>query len=227
MSGNMVQNKDSFREVAGLYPRLAALQRNLEDRVRSRMQRLTAPAGHVLFGETNPCQGLVLLTEGTVRAAKQSEDGREVMLYRLHPGEYCALTIGCLLGHAVYPAAGIADSDVVGYLIPQDVFHELIDKDPGFRREVFAVFSQRLAETMALVEAVTFHRLDQRLARALLEQEEDVIETTHQRLAEELGSVREIVSRLLKGFENEGLIEIGRGRLEVLDRGGLERIAGV
>jgi CRP/FNR family transcriptional regulator, anaerobic regulatory protein len=226
VSGNTLLDKDSFREITGLYPSLASLPGGLAERVRAHVQKLTAPAGQVLFGETKPCEGLVLLTEGTVRAAKQSEDGREVMLYRLHPGEYCALTIGCLLGHAVYPAAGIAESDVVGYVIPPDVFHELIDGDAGFRREVFAVFSQRLAETMALVEAVAFHRLDQRLARALLEHG-DVIETTHQRLAEQLGSVREIVSRLLKGFENEGLVEIGRGRLEVRDRPGLERVAGV
>ncbi|MBZ0268922.1 Crp/Fnr family transcriptional regulator [bacterium] len=220
-----MQNRNEFREITDLYPSLAALPAGLSERVSTRVRRLTASADQVLFGETNPCEGLVLLTKGTVRAAKQSEDGREVMLYRLHPGEYCALTIGCLLGHAVYPAAGIAETDVVGYLIPQDVFHELIDGDPGFRREVFAVFSQRLAETMALVEAVTFQRLDQRLARALLEHG-DVIETTHQRLAEQLGSVREIVSRLLKGFENDGLVGIGRGRLEVRDRAGLERVAG-
>jgi len=226
VSGNMLQNRTEFREITELYPSLASLPDELRERLWSRMQKLTAPANHVLFGETNPCEGLVLLTKGTVRAAKQSEDGREVMLYRLRPGEYCALTIGCLLGHAVYPAAGIAETDVVGYLVPKDVFHELIDGDPGFRREVFAVFSQRLAETMALVEAITFHRLDQRLARALLEHD-DVIETTHQRLAEQLGSVREIVSRLLKGFENDGLVGIGRGRLEVRDRPGLERIAGM
>lgn len=207
------------------YPALARLPAGLLQLVRSSVSPFSAPAGHRVFDEHGPCRDVPLLTEGSVRVSRFSPDGREILLYRVGPGDLCVLTVGCVLGHATYPAAGRVESDASGYLLPGPTFVELLARDDGFRRAVFEVFSRRLAETMELVDLVTFQRLDRRLARVLLTGGASV-EKTHQALADELGSVREIVSRILKGFEAEGAVRLGRGHVEIADREVLRRIAG-
>ena len=110
-------------------------------------------------------------------------------------------------------------------VLPSPLFERLLADSTVFRDFVFHLFADRIAELMQLVEEIAFQRLDQRLARLLLARGKD-IQTTHQALADELGSVREIVSRLLKGFAAEGLVSLGREHIAILDRAGLSRLAG-
>ena len=184
-----------------------------------------APAGTVMFDERNTCQAFPLLIEGTIRVSKVAPNGREMQLYRVVPGEACLLSSSCLLGNAPYSARGIAESDLTVVTLPQPLFTRLLAEHEPFRTYVFSLFSDRISELMQLVEAVAFQRLDQRLA-ALLLGKGRVIRTTHQALAEELGSVREIVSRLLKSFSEQGLVVLERERIEVLNPNGLRAIAG-
>ena len=184
-----------------------------------------APAGTVMFDERNTCQAFPLLIEGTIRVSKVAPNGREMQLYRVVPGEACLLSSSCLLGNAPYSARGIAESDLTVVTLPQPLFTRLLAEHEPFRTYVFSLFSDRISELMQLVEAVAFQRLDQRLA-ALLLGKGRVIRTTHQALAEELGSVREIVSRLLKNFSEQGLVGLERERIEVLNPQGLREIAG-
>jgi CRP/FNR family transcriptional regulator len=135
------------------------------------------------------------------------------------------ITSSCLLGHVAYNARGVAETDLALATLPAPAFSRLVASHDPFREYVFALFSERLAELMALVESVAFQRLDQRLA-ALLLGKGRVVATTHQGLADELGSVREIVSRLLKSFADQGLVALGRERIEILDAAGLRRLAG-
>ncbi|MCA9750739.1 MAG: Crp/Fnr family transcriptional regulator, partial [Gemmatimonadetes bacterium] len=195
----------SFADLAHAYPALARLPRELTAGLRDVTVRVTVPPGHVLFDETGPCTGLPLPVRGCVRVFKRSPEGRELVLYRVRPGDLCVLTIGCLLGHSVYSATGVVEEEVDGFVIPQSVFARLIAGDAGFRDTVLATFAHRLGETMTLVQAVTFQRLDERLAATLLERGDD-IRVTHQQLADDLGSVREMVSRLLEGFRAEGIL---------------------
>jgi len=147
-----------------------------------------------------------------------------MLLYRVEPGGSCIITSSCLLGHAPYSARGVAETPLSLLVLPAALFDKLIAEHPTFRNFVFHLFSTRIAELMQLVEEVAFHRLDQRLAKLLLGKDAP-IHATHQALAEELGSVREIVSRLLKGFAAQGLVTLGREQITLLDRDRLQQLA--
>ncbi|HWS76320.1 MAG TPA: Crp/Fnr family transcriptional regulator [Quisquiliibacterium sp.] len=175
-----------------------------------------APAGTVLFEPGTRCEGFPLVIDGSVRVSASSEGGREIVLYRVTPGEGCILSGGCLLGHDSYRARGIAETDVTLARIPPALFQELLVQSEPFRRFVFDMYGARLAEVMELLEEVAFRKLDTRLAR-LLVQRGPVIEATHQTLADELGSVRVFVSRLLRSFEERGWVRLERERVTVTD----------
>ena len=185
-------------------------------RLLAEAQLLQVPAGTVLFDASQPCRGFPLLLEGAVRVAKFAPNGREIMLYRVDPGQGCILSGGCLLGHSDYTARGVAEQDVTLLSMPPALFHELLLQFEPFRRFIFGMYGERLAEVMELVEEVAFRRLDERLAQVLIHQG-PVIKSTHQKLADELGSVRENVSRLLRSFEDRGWVKLERERITVLD----------
>jgi CRP/FNR family transcriptional regulator, anaerobic regulatory protein len=208
-----------------LYPVLRSLPAERLEQVLDEAVIRTAPAGTVMFDERNPCQAFPMLIEGALRVSKTAPNGREMQLYRVVPGEACVITSSCLLGNSPYLARGIAETDVTVITLPQPLFSRLLAEHEPFRTYVFGLFAERISELMQLVEAVAFQRLDQRLA-ALLLGKGRVIRTTHQSLAEELGSVREIVSRLLKNFADQGLVALERERIEILNPQGLRMVAG-
>lgn len=210
----------SPQAVLELYPAL----RSLPATELAAASLLNVPTGAEMFSEQQICKGFPLLLSGTIKVVKNTAGGREMLLYRVEPGGSCIITSSCLLGHTPYSARGIAESPLTLLLLPAALFDRLIAENAAFRDFVFHLFSDRIAELMQLVEEVAFHRLDQRLAKLLLAKNEP-IHTTHQALAEELGSVREIVSRLLKGFSAQGLVTLGREQITVLDRGGLQQLA--
>ena len=211
--------------LVGLYPVLAKLPVDLLRRICDTMQTLSMPSGTTVFDERQPCQGFPFVLGGAIRVVKLSAGGRELPLYRVLAGESCIITSSCLLGHADYNARGVTEGETTLALLPRPLFDEML-AEPAFRDFVFALFSERVAELMQLVEEVAFRKLDQRLA-ALLLGKGRVVRATHQQLADELGSVREMVSRLLKGFAEQGLVRLGREQVEVLDAAGLRAVASV
>jgi CRP/FNR family transcriptional regulator len=208
---------------SNLYPILDDLPKPLKARLDSEMLQMEVSAGTVLFDEQQPCQGFPLVLTGAIRVIKLAANGRELPLYRVLPGESCIITSSCLLGHADYNARGVAESDTTLVLLPRVLFDELLAQEV-FRDFVFHLFSERIAELMQLVEEVAFRKLDQRLANLLLGKGRQ-LHVTHQQLADELGSVREMVSRLLKGFADQGLVQLGREQIEILDPAGLRKVA--
>ena len=212
-------------ELSALYPVLAKLPADLLQRVAGALQIVSVPAGSVVFDEHQPCRGFPFVLAGAVRVAKLSGTGRELPLYRVLAGESCIISSSCLLGHADYNARGVAEGSTTLALLPRPLFDELLG-EAVFRDFVFALFSERMAELMQLVEEVAFRKLDQRLA-ALLLGKGRVVHATHQQLADDLGSVREMVSRLLKGFAEQNLVRLGREQVEVLDAAGLRKLASV
>ena len=208
----------------GLYPVLDALPPPLRARVEQQAQAMTVPAGTVIFDEHQPCQGFPFILDGGIRVLKPAANGRELPLYRVLPGESCIITSSCLLGRTDYNARGVTEAETTLVLLPRPLFDELLGQ-PAFRSFVFNLFSERIAELMQLVEEVAFHKLDQRLAGLLLGKGK-LVHATHQQLADELGSVREIVSRLLKSFAAQNLVRLGREQIEILDPAGLRRLAG-
>jgi CRP/FNR family transcriptional regulator len=211
------------RELCELYPALAALDEATLGAALERSQVVRLPAGTPMFGEGSPCRQFPLLLEGSIRVAKGSE-GRELQLYRVTPGESCVLTSSCLVGSRNYPATGVVERDARLVVLPKPVFDELVATHAPFREYVFALFAERLTDLMALVEAVAFHKLDRRLAAALLGRGR-LVALTHQQLADDLGSLREIVTRVLRSFADQGWVQLGRGSIEVLDAVALRRVA--
>lgn len=185
------------------------------------------PAGAVVFGPGQPPQNYLLLIRGTVRVHQLSENGREIVLYRVAAGESCAMTTACLIGDDVYQAEGVAETPVEAVVLPREAFDEAISKSPEFRRFVFAALSSRMSNLFKLIEEVAFSRIDIRLAQRLIELagDGDRVGMTHQQLASELGTAREVISRQLNEFQRRGLVATARGELKLVDREALRRLA--
>lgn len=207
-----------------LYPAIATVPAALQTQVlQQQAQHLRVPAGTALFSEGSPCQGFPLVLAGEVKVARGSVNGRSLELYRVGPGELCVASTSCLFGQSLLVAHGVATDNSELVVLSRAGFEQWVG-DAGFRRFVFGIFADRLADLMALAEAVAFQRLDQRLAGCLLGHGATV-QATHQALADELGTVREIVTRLLKRFERAGWLRLGRERIELLDAAALRALA--
>jgi len=175
--------------------------------------------GSVLFRDGDACNGYVLVVSGAIRVQKIDPQGHEIVLYRVEEGQSCMLTTTCLMAHQQYPAEGIAESDVDMVLLPLDAFDSALAGSPAFRQFVMANIGNRISDLMLLLEDVAFGRKDVRLAAFLLKsakQNGDVLELTHRQLAVELGTAREVVSRLIKDFERKGLVKLGRNKVTIL-----------
>lgn len=212
------------QRLADLFPCLAHLPPELAQRVAAQGLPMRAAAGQVLFDAGQACQALPLVLEGAIRVVRRADTGREIRLYQVAPGEVCIVTLSCLLGADAYPATGIAEREVTALALPRPLFLALLEGHAPFRERVFHLFAERLSGLMQLVEEVAFRKLDQRLA-AWLAAHGPEVRASHQVIADNLGSVREIVSRLLRQFEDEGWVRLGRERVEVLDAGALLRLA--
>lgn len=185
---------------------------------------LRVPAGTRLFDAGQPCPGFPVVEAGSVRVGLIAPDGRSLELYRVEPGEICVVSATCLFAQRAATAYGEARTDCELRLISPPDFDRLCETDPALRRFVMGLLAERLADLMALVEAVAFQRLDQRLAALLLARGTEV-HATHQQLADELGTVREIVSRLLRRFERDGWVKLGREQIALLTPAALQALA--
>lgn len=182
-------------------------------------QTINVPAGEIAFRKGDACKNFILVLEGCVRVQLSSEGGREVTLYRVKPGDTCALTTSCLVGKEDYPAEAVIEEDVTALMIPDSEFRQALLDSEVFRLFVFRGFSGRLCAIVSRMESVTLKTIDERLVTQLLKGESDLLSNvTHQVLATEIGTAREVVSRKLRSFESNGLIRLSRGRIEILDR---------
>lgn len=187
------------------------------------MHDINVPTGTLMFEELAPCQGFPLVLSGEVRVARGSPQGRSLELYRVGPGELCVVSACGLFGHSPLAAHGVAVAPTRVLMLSPAGFERWVAHEP-FRHFVFGIFADRLADLMSLAEAVAFQRLDQRLAAALLGRG-PTVNITHQALADELGTVREIVTRLLKRFERAGWVRLARERIELHDAAALRALA--
>ena len=220
----MTSPTDLAAALQPLYPALAQIPPAERDAVLATQARhADVPAGARLFDEGAPCQGFPLVLRGAVRVARGAANGRSLELYRVTPGELCVVSTSCLFGQQALTAHGETTEPTELVLLSPAGFERWSAHEP-FRRFVFGIFADRLADLMALAEAVAFQRLDQRLATALLGHGA-TLRLTHQALADELGTAREIVTRLLKRFEQRGWVALGRERIELRDAAALRAVA--
>ena len=184
---------------------------------------LDLPPGQTLFSEQQDCAGFPVLLEGEVQLTRCSADGRQLELYRLVPGEICLMSSASLFrGRPLEASARTLRQTRLCVLAPEVFLNWLAL--PGFRAEVLGLYAERMADLMALIDAVAFHRLDQRLAAALLGHGPS-LHLTHQVLADQLGTVREIVTRLLRRFEREGWVALSRECITLKDSAALRLLA--
>jgi len=227
MGGMVERQKATLREqLLGQYPALRELSDEEVGRMLAEGTVREVPAGTVMFDEAQPCMGFPFVLKGEIGVSKLSENGREIQLYTVDAGESCILTSSCLLGSVDYDAHGVALADTTVFILPRPTFERLLRSSDAFRHYVFGLFADRISDLMQTVEEVAFKRLDQRLASLLLRRGPR-IRATHQQLADELGSVREIISRIVRNFATQGLVKTGREQITVLNPEGLRRVAGL
>lgn len=186
---------------------------------------VTIPAGKQIFYPGKVCDNYLLMLVGSVKAQIISDDGREVLLYHVLPGDSCVLTTSCLLGNDSYPAEGFTETEISAFAVPAYVFHRCLSQSEFFREFVFRNFSKRLSDVIKRMEGLSFDSVDRKLAKALLAEGSDTIRKTHHELALEAGSAREVISRHLKRFESYGWLTLGRGNLLITDAAALKRVA--
>ena len=182
------------------------------------VRQLTLPAGQTIFSLGQPCNSYVVLMSGSVRVFTSSENGKELVLYRIRPGEICVLTTSCLPGNKHYPAEAITESEIRICMLSKAEFNQLIATDSEFRDFVFQSFSQRLADLITQLEQIALESVPWRLQQYLLKHADNNnrVHATHQTIAAEIGTAREVVSRHLKTLEKQQKIRLGRGSIEVL-----------
>ncbi len=189
---------------------------------------LDIPAGQPVFHAGGACAGYVLMLAGSIRVEVIGENGREALLYRVQSGQSCVLTTCCVIGGDAYPAAGWCESAARVLMIAKPAFDRALEEAPTFRRFVFANLSGRIAEVITRMEVLAFRPIERRLADYLLRHAAASpgvpLGATHQEIAVDLGTAREVVSRHLKRLESAGLVRLGRSSLEVLDPAGLARL---
>ncbi len=214
--------------IAGLlsaaFPALRALPRQVFERLAAAATVRRVARGETLFTRGDPCPALPFLLSGQVRIMRTTPEGKSIQLYTVLPGEACVVSNGALLGALPFDATGVAATDIELAAVPAEVVDALVAEEPAFRTFLFRLYGERIADLMGLVEALAFQRLDQRLARLLVERGPQ-LKVTHQTLADELGVAREMVTRVLRSFADRGLIEQQREFILVPDAAALERQA--
>ncbi|MBL4627049.1 MAG: Crp/Fnr family transcriptional regulator [Roseicyclus sp.] len=220
----MTDTKDWTQRFAGL----ARLPAGVRKTLLSDGRVLRAQKGDQIFGPGHVPQNLLFLLAGTVRVSQSSEGGREIVLYRVEAGQSCVMTTACMLAHEAYLAEGVAETDVTAMALPKATFDHLVSKEPVFRDFILAAYAHRLTGLFKIIEDVAFGRIDVRLAARLLalSGETSEVSATHQSLATELGTAREVVSRQLHEFQRRGWLEQKRGLVRIIDTQALEDLSG-
>lgn len=217
-------SQEQFDQLTDTLPILKRADQELARKIQRSAFLARIPAGRDVFAAGDAVDAIPLLISGLVRVYQIGESGREVTLYRFRPGESCILTANTILGEQLFPAIATVEEDAEALMIPAADFKDWVDQFSVWREFVFDMVSQRLASVMSIVDDVAFRRLDKRVASYLLGQgrEQNPVLVTHQEIAAELGSSREVISRLLEDFSRSGLVRPERGSIEILDFGGLQ-----
>ena len=217
-------NPEQFNRIVRVLPILEHADQGLLREFQQKTFFDRIPEGHDVFVEGDRADAIALLISGVVRVYKIGETGREITLYRFGNGESCILTANAILSQENFPAIATVEKEAEAVMVPAEVFRDWVRRYDLWREFVFDLLSARLSSVMAVVEEVAFHRMDDRVAAFLSERlaQSDVLQITHQEIAAELGSSREVISRILEDFSALGMINVSRGTITLLNRESLQ-----
>lgn len=214
-------------KIDDLFPVMRHLSSIDRQRLFSAGQVVDLPAGQMLMQQNQTCRHIPLVLAGTLRVYKLSPNGREMTLFRTGPGDTCLVSIACQLRGEDFPALAQVESQATLFLLPVDTYYTVLNGNAAWKDFLITTLYGHLLNSMQTLEAVAFDRTDRRLIDWLLSQGAEhaqVIRMTHEAIAVELGTAREVISRLLGDLKNRGLLRLGRGRVEVIDPAGLREL---
>lgn len=224
----MISDLSTIQRLQANFPFIRLAEAGFLERLLQAAAFISLDAGQPICHEGDRCGVLPLILEGSARVYKGSTTGREITLYRLGPGESCVLTASCILSASPFPASALSETAVSAVVLPSDQVITWLGHSPAWRGFLFGLVADRLQRIISVVEDVVFLRMDQRLADYLMSRPSDPadgwIHLTHQQIADDLGTSREVITRLLKDFEQKDFVEAARGRLKLTNRNGIRRI---
>ncbi len=214
-----------FIETLSFWNDLTEIQRK---QLQQSMVKKHFTAGESMRGGSGDCSGLFLLVSGQVRAYIVSETGKEITLYRLYERDVCIFTASCLMKNISFEILIEVEKETDAYLIPITIFKKLSEESIAVKDFTNQLMASRFTEVMWIMEQALFMSFDKRLALFLQEQtyinDSQVISITHEKIANHLGTAREVVTRMLKYFQNEGIVTLNRGTIEILDQKKLDQM---
>ena len=224
----MLMNQSIATKIFSTFPFLQQLDTQIKTDLLSQVQKVKLSAGQFICLEGDFCNHLPLVISGSVRVYKIGESSREITLYHLDKGDSCIMTASCIISQKAFPAFAIAETEVEAIVIPANSLRKWIKYSPIWQDYIFGLLSRRLANVIEIVEEVTFRRMDSRIASYLLKIGHNCaenIQITHEEIAQELGTSREVVSRILKSFEKKEILNLSRGMIRLKEKDELEKIA--
>lgn len=209
------------------YPELQQIQDDAWIKLLDKIQLHHCKAHNIVFHDNDECHWYFFLLKGSIRVQKNSSNGHSIVLYHLKPGDVCELTTLSLLANKHYAGEGVAESDSALIRVSAKAFAKTLSKSSGFQQFVFSSLEKGVSELIHLIETIAFHHIDRRLAHFLLNARDksNCIHATHSDISTELGTAREVVSRVLKSFEHHHYVGLHRGWIELLDQEKLHKIA--
>lgn len=220
--------KELIKTLKDTFPFFNYLHKDRLNEFISKVYVMDFSKGSVILSEGAYCDNMVLILNGSIRVYKLSPNGKEITLYHLSSGETCILVVSCLMGNTNYPAIAEVEETVKLVIIPADYYKKLFSEEPLWQNFIFSTLSSRLMEVMLLIDEVVFKSVDTRLAVFLLDRlsnnDNNQLELTHEKIAFELGTAREVISRILKNFEKKGILTLSRGKISIINIEELKKI---
>ena len=217
-----------FSELFPVWDKLTSEQKN---KIAGNAVLRTAEEGTILHNGSMDCTGLLLIQSGQLRAYILSDEGREITIYRLFDRDLCLLSASCIMRSIQFDVTIEAEKDTRFWLIPSDVYKELMEASAPVANFTGEVMAARFSEVMWLIEQIIWKSLDKRLAAFLLEEavldKTDSLKITHERIANHLGTAREVVTRMLRYFQSEGMVKLARGTITITDEKKLKALCDI
>lgn len=215
-------------EISSYFPVWNKLTQMQKDRLTREATYRKVKKGEILHNGSGDCAGLFLIESGQLRAYIFSEEGKEISIYRLFERDICIVSAPCMIQSLQFEITVEAEKDSEMWVIPSDVYKKLMEESAAIANYTNQIIASRLSEVMWLIEQIMWKSFDKRLAEFLLEETalegEDSLKITHEKIANHMGTAREVVTRMLRYFQREGLVELSRGAVEIIDADGLGKL---